>query len=324
MTPAEWIIAVMVVYWVVRGGLADLVAAARGGTPERVAEGRARARGGRYGLRSYMGDLWGDAWRVARARREKRVEQRLEHIREHGPGPTWRQRASERWSAAWGRWEARMADRWQERRDGQRPAPEPVAPTTTDRDRPGGTQERTQEPRVDAERVGQEDEQREPAEPQTGDDPGSPGAGRPGPPRRGDQDDAARPGQSGPELTARPTGDGRWVVDPDPHRAGETSRERRDDDMAEVTGLASALAHATAMRRAYEDSTADSEQYLAGLESGGVTGEALAAVQQAMEAQQQAAAAWARTEAILQRHMQVREAYEANRDAGSKEFVTSE
>src|SRR5690606_24262854 len=101
----------------------------RGRTPGRVSAGRARAAagGGRYGLRSYLGDLWSDAWMVARAKREARMAQRLEHIREHGPGPTWRQRAGERWSAAWSRWEARMADRWQDRRarDGQRPAPEP-------------------------------------------------------------------------------------------------------------------------------------------------------------------------------------------------------
>lgn len=94
--------------------------------------------------------------------------------------------------------------------------------------------------------------------------------------------------------------------------------------MAEVTGLASALAHATAMRQAYEESTASAEQYLAGLENGGVSGEALAAVQQAMEAQQAAAASWAQAEATLQRHMAVKEAYDANRGAGSREFVTAE
>ena len=94
--------------------------------------------------------------------------------------------------------------------------------------------------------------------------------------------------------------------------------------MAEVTGLASALAHATEMRKAHEESTAGAEQYAASLAAGGVTGEALAAVQQAMEAQQQAAAAWGQAEATLSRHMQVKEAYDANQDAGSKEFVTAE
>lgn len=306
MTPAEWIIALVITYWVVRGGLADLVAAARGGTPARVAEGRARARGGRYGAGGYIRDLWGDAWRVARARREARVARRLEHIRTHGPGPSWRERAGAAWARGWDRWERRMAARWDIRqRTAGRPQPEPVAPAAPPG---GGPTER-----------GPEGQQR----PQTGDDPGSPGAGRPGPPRRGDQDDAARPGQSGPELTARPTGDGRWVVDPDPHRAGETSRERRDD-MSEVTGLISALTHAQQMRQAYEESTVSAEQYLAGLEAGGVKGPALEAVQQAMEAQQQAAAAWAQAEATLSRHMQVKEAYEANQDAGHREFVTAE
>lgn len=305
MTGLEWIIALGIIWWVLRGVGADLRVVMRGRTPGRVAAGRARG-GGRYGLRSYMGDLWADSWQIARARRERRVEQRLEHIREHGPGPTWRQRAGERWSAAWGRWETRMADRWQERRarDGQRPAPEPVAPTTTDRDRPGDTQERTQEPRVDAERVDQEDEQREPAEPVTV-TPWHPDRDRPEP----------------QELTARLGPGGRWEVIDTPDRRGEA---RGDGDMAEVTGLASALAHSAEMRRAYEESTAGAEQYAASLAAGGVTGEALAAVQQAMEAQQQAAAAWGQAESTLGRHMQVREAYDANQDAGSREFVTAE
>lgn len=220
-----------------------------------------------------------------------------------------------------------MAARWdiRQRTDG-RPQPEPVAPAAPAAPPTDGPAAR-----------GPEDQQRS----QTGDDPGSPGAGRatspgggdqdtgpearPRPSRRGDLDqgDAARPGQTGPELTARPLGGGRWVVDPDPHRAGET-RKKGDPQMAEVTGLASALAHAQQMRRAYEDSVTDAERYVAGLESGGVSGEALTSVQQAMEAQQAAAAAWAQAEATLTRHMAVREAYEANQGAGSREFVTSE
>lgn len=94
--------------------------------------------------------------------------------------------------------------------------------------------------------------------------------------------------------------------------------------MSEVTGLASALAHAQQMRQAYEESTVSAEQYLASLENGGVTGEALAAVQQAMEAQQAAAAAWGAAESTLTRHLSVKEAYDSNRDAGSREFVTAE
>lgn len=304
MTPFEWIIALAIIWWVIRGGLSDLVLAMRGITPPRVAEGRARAAAGgrRYGLRGYASDLWSDAWKVARARREARVQQRLEHIREHGPGPTWRQRASERWSAAWGRWETRMAQRWQDRREREgRPAPEPVAPTT-DRDRPGGTQDRDQEPRGD-----QEDERRrEPVEPVTV-TPWHPDRDRPEP----------------QELTARPGPGGRWEV-VDAPEATEPNPKGRDDRMAEVTGLVSALAHATEMRRAFEESTAGAEQYLAGLEAGGVKGPALEAVQQAMEAQQAAAASWAQAEATLQRHMAVREAYEANQDAGHREFVTAE
>lgn len=288
MTGLEWIIALGIIWWVVRGIGADLRAVARGRTPERVAAGRARATAGgqRYGLRGYASDLWSDAWMVARAKREARVKQRLADIEEHGPGPTWRQRAADRWSAAWGRWEQRMAERQARREQATaRPDPEPVAPAA-----PTGP-----DPGVPRQRVDQDPEQTNPEQEQ-----------RPEP----------------QELTARRDAAGRWVIDTPGDQAG--ADERGDQDMSEVTGLISALTHAQQMRQAYEESTASAEQYLAGLQAGGVTGEALAAVQQAMEAQQAAAASWAQAEATLARHMQVREAYEANRDAGSREFVTAE
>jgi len=304
VTGLEWIIALGICWWVLRGVGADLRVVMRGRTPERVAAGRAR---GGYGLRSYLRDVWSDAWTVARAKRQARVEQRLAHIREHGPGPTWRQRANERWSAAWGRWEQRMAERQARREQATaRPDPEPVAPAAPTGPDPGVPRQRVDQDPEQEQTNPEQEQRREPVEPVTV-TPWHPDRDRPEP----------------QELTARPTDDGRWVVDPDPHRAGET-RERRDDDMAEVTGLASALAHAQQMRQAYEESTVSAEQYLAGLEAGGVTGEALAAVQQAMEAQQAAAAAWGQAEATLSRHMQVKEAYDANRDAGTREFVTAE
>jgi hypothetical protein len=303
----EWIVALAIIYWVVKGGLSDLTWAVRGQAPPRVTEGRARAAaaGRRYGARKYMADLWSDAWLTARAKREARVAQRLDHIREHGPGPTWRQKASDRMSAAWGRWETRMSHRWQQRRerDGQT-TPEPVAPV--ERDRPDTTREPdSASTREDQNQ--QRGEKREPAEPVTV-TPYDP------------EQDRREP----QDLTASP--DGRWQVmddTPDP-RGQQNQTKERDEHMAEVTGLASALAHAAAMRQAYEDSTADSEQYAASLAAGGVTGEALAAVQQAMEAQQAAAAAWGQAEATLSRHMAVKEAYDANQDAGTREFVTAE
>lgn len=294
------------VYWVATGGMTDFVAVCKGQTPPRVAAGRARAAaaGRRYGVRGYLGDLWSDAWVQARTKREVRLEKRLEHIREHGPGPTWRQRAGERWSAAWGRWEQRMAERQARREQATaRPDPEPVAPAAPTGPDPGVPRQRVDQ---DPEQTNPEQEQRrEPVEPVTV-TPWHPDRDRPEP----------------QELTARRDAAGRWVIDTPGDQAG--ADERGDQDMSEVTGLISALTHAQQMRQAYEESTASAEQYLAGLQAGGVTGEALAAVQQAMEAQQAAAAAWASAEATLQRHMQVREAYEANRDAGSREFVTAE
>lgn len=131
MTGIEWLVAALICWWVLRGIASDVRLVLRGRTPARVAAGRARAAatGRRYGARDYLGDLWSDAWVQARARREARLEQALARIREHGPGPTWRQRISARWSAAWDRWESRMAARWQQRQEREgRPVPEPVAP----------------------------------------------------------------------------------------------------------------------------------------------------------------------------------------------------
>lgn len=299
----EWIVALAIIYWVVKGGLSDLTWAVRGQAPPRVAEGRARAAaaGRRYGARNYLADLWSDGWRTARAKREARVQQRLDHIREHGPGPTWRQRAGDRMSAAWGRWESRMSTRWQQRQEREgRTGPEPITPAS-DREQtdPGKTQPEREQPE-------QTEQRREPVEPVTP-TPYNP--------------DQQEPPQ---ELTAVRGPDGRWRVADPPAGGQQNQTKGRDEHMSEVTGLASALAHAAEMRAAFEESTAGAEAYLAGLENGGVSGPALAAVQQAMEAQQQAAAAWGQAEATLSRHMGVREQYEANPDAGSREFVTAE
>lgn len=323
----DLLVTLIVLWWLASGGAEDLVRAWRG-QPSRLAEGRARAAatGRRYGARAYLRDLYTDAWRTARARREARVAQRLEHLRAHGPGPTWRDRLSDRWQAAWDRWERRMSARWdvRERTEG-RPGPEPVAPTSGpgggDHGRGWSTSSRP-DPGQARPTPGHEQDSTPGGRQTTQDRDDTPSTPDTGGSERGEQDSTVRPGQAGPELVALPLGDGRWVVDPDPQRAGET-RERRDD-MSEVTGLGSALAHAQEMRRAHEESIAGAEQYLAGLEAGGVSGEAVAAVQQAMEAQQQAAAAWATAEQALSRQVTVREAYAASPGAGSREFVTSD
>lgn len=241
-----------------------------------------------------------------------------------------------------------MADRWQARQDRDGPAgPEPVtagdprpgSPGEPDRPAPhGGDRPRHDpvEPTPGHDHDRAQDDGWTPS-PRDHDGPVEPPPADPwqrrdddedgGPARLADpQTDPLTPDRTDrrpQELEARPGPDGRWEVDPN-GQPGGAQRERGDHKMAEVTGLATALAHASEMRQAHEQSVAGAEQYAASLAAGGVTGEALAAVEQAMEAQQQAAAAWAQAEATLGRHVQVRESYQANPDAGTREFVTAE
>lgn len=94
--------------------------------------------------------------------------------------------------------------------------------------------------------------------------------------------------------------------------------------MAEVTGWASALRYAQEMTEAHRSAVVAPEQFAAQLQQGGVSGEALAAMGQAMEATRAAEQAWAAATAALERHGAVTEAYAANPDAGSREWHTNE
>jgi hypothetical protein len=93
----------------------------------------------------------------------------------------------------------------------------------------------------------------------------------------------------------------------------------------EATGLTSATAYARGMADAHASNAASTEQWIASLEgNGGVSGPAVAAARQACEKQQEAAAAWAACADALSGHTSVREAYQANQGAGTREFVTSD
>lgn len=305
----ELIVVLGLVYWVATGGMTDFVAVCKGQTPPRVAAGRARAAaaGRRYGVRGYLGDLWSDAWVQARAKREARVKQRLADIEEHGPGPTWRQKAHDRMSAAWGRWEQRMAERQARREQATaRPDPEPVAPAAPTGPDPGVPRQRVDQDPEQEQTNPEQEQRREPVEPVTV-TPWHPDRDRPEP----------------QELTARPGPGGRWeVVDTPDRQAGEPTRG--DGDMAEVTGLGTAIAFVAGHRQANEHAVSSWEGFAASLQSGDVGGEVLAECSRAAELQAELAACCGRIEQRLQAQLNVRDAYEATPDAGSKEFVTSE
>jgi hypothetical protein len=94
--------------------------------------------------------------------------------------------------------------------------------------------------------------------------------------------------------------------------------------MAEATGLVSAIGYADEMRRVHEANMAEIEAWTASLRANEVSGDPITAAARAAEQTQAAAAAWDQAKTALERHMAVKEAYDANPDAGSRQFVTSE
>jgi hypothetical protein len=144
--------------------------------------------------------------------------------------------------------------------------------------------------------------------------------------RQGDKDPGAVSGGTpgtAPER-AHPNGhSGADASTTTPARSGRHQHEE-GNGMAEATGLTSAISYADAQRQAAEGNVMEVESWIASLEAHEVTGEAVAAARQAMEQYQAAGASLARAKSALDRHMQVKEAYDANQDAGSREFVTSE
>ncbi|MCP2340189.1 hypothetical protein [Actinomadura rupiterrae] len=93
---------------------------------------------------------------------------------------------------------------------------------------------------------------------------------------------------------------------------------------AESQTLSQAIAFTNGMATSASAAFSNTELSLTGLRTGGVSGEALNALEQAMEAMQQAQAAYQRANAVLINHLAVREAYEANQGAGSREYVTQD
>lgn len=104
--------------------------------------------------------------------------------------------------------------------------------------------------------------------------------------------------------------------------AGETTEE--ENSVSETTNLSAALAYTRNMANNARQGVSSVETSISGLTAGGVTGPTLSALAQAQEALNQAAAAFDTANAALVRHIQVQEAYAANRDAGSKQFVTAD
>jgi hypothetical protein len=93
-------------------------------------------------------------------------------------------------------------------------------------------------------------------------------------------------------------------------------------ETTEITGLTSAQQFAAGMAAAHAGAIAHTESFRASVTNAGVTGTAVSAADRAAAAQADAAAAWQRAHAALLEQNRIAEAYAANPDAGSREFLT--
>lgn len=91
----------------------------------------------------------------------------------------------------------------------------------------------------------------------------------------------------------------------------------------ETTGLDSAISFAEQMKSYLTQAVTSTEQSLANLSAGGVTGESLSSLTSAQEQLTAAVQAFEAAENELRGHLTVREAYDATPGAGDKEFVTA-
>lgn len=92
----------------------------------------------------------------------------------------------------------------------------------------------------------------------------------------------------------------------------------------ETPGLAAALAYAHQMAASAGQGAASVETSLASLQAGDVSGPALGHLANAQEALTSAQGAFQAAHTELQRHIAVKDAYGANPDAGTKQFVTND
>lgn len=92
----------------------------------------------------------------------------------------------------------------------------------------------------------------------------------------------------------------------------------------ETTNLQAALTYTLNMAAGCRDGMASLETSIAALQAGEVGGMVVANLQQAQEAFNIAGGALMAANAALQHHLQVKEAYTANPDAGNKQFVVQD
>jgi len=131
---------------------------------------------------------------------------------------------------------------------------------------------------------------------------------------------------SPPYVHAERDGKALGVVHPIRSTSTQDSPNQEEHSMAEVTGLASAIAFADQMHNSYgPEVAAGLEAFQADLEGiHGVSGEAVNSTIEGIEHLQAASAAFGRVRDALIEQQKVAEAYAATPGAGTRDFVTAE
>lgn len=138
------------------------------------------------------------------------------------------------------------------------------------------------------------------------------------------RESAAADETEGDDTTTQHTGDGQEAAATEkPQHATNEGVPAVTIPTGETTGLDSAIGFAEQMKSYLSSAVTSTEQSLANLSAGGVTGESLSSLTSAQEQLTAAVQAFEAAENELRGHLTVREAYDATPDAGSKEFVTA-
>lgn len=308
-------ILIVVAIWtvVVKRGVEDILHTARGGTPPRLAAAKARRSSGAAGR--YWSALWDDVWTDLH---QRHVAKRANPDRPRGAATVfW----SNLWRDGWVAAERRRQRRTARPRPGQETVPGVVVPNAQDGDGDGdGPQDGDgPEPHVVPDEDGRTDLR-------FGDDPTDPTGTKQCPECGGnvlvngevclscrdrqEQRNQHWDDQSVPDQDISPTA-------PSTTQEGPTMTATT----TEVVGLDSAIRFCEDSARAYRAQIQATEQTLAALAAGDVTGPAAQTFTQAMEQTEQAAASMDAAAAELLRHKQVQEAYLANQGAGTRDFI---
>lgn len=354
MSPMEAVVVTVVLLLLARKLVVDSAYAIRGpAIPGR----RKRSGGGgaRRGVRGYLANAWADAWETADQRRTARRQARAQ--RRTSGVPRWPRLAAARarfgawWRTAGGHREAhragagRLREEWEPtafdrawtrmqqrhrarraRAQARREAGLPRFPKLAAAAGWLGLSRKTGPPAVCNARRRPSPHPRTPAAQGSTPDRASRSAEATAQPTgpAGGNGNQPRPatGALTPALGGQRPGSVAVSFTPQPFRDHNHGKEGHR--MPEVTGLVTAMTYASQQQEAHQQNLPHTEQWLAALRSGDVAGEPIAAGTQAMEADQAAAAAWARAHEALAAQLTVKEAYHANPDAGDKRFVTAE